>query len=481
MSRCKVFSLICLLLCSLVSQAKQRTLEQARDIAYDFMRSGVMTKSQTLNLKMVYDGEKTKTRTSSTPSYYVFDNETGPGFVIVSGEDSVFPVLGFSHSYNFRTDNIPSNLRWWLRHVGRQIEYARNVGMSSLALTADAGTDLVKYETALWDQLEPYNAQCPMDGADRSATGCGPTAIAIAMRYREWPASGKGSIPDYEVDVYDGNYEYVIGTKSFPGRTLGQEYDWKNMPLTDGAASSWNTYQKEQVARLMADIGAAAKADYSFEGTGIYDEDVPPALKTYFGYDKSMEVVFREDWETGRAEYTASEWLSLVKAELANGPAVFAGSDDEGGHMFVLDGYTSNDYFSVNWGWGGYSNGYYKIDALEPADQGVGANMGSYNDWQSLMVNFRKNESYVAPEPDVDLKKTTSLKYVHETGLWTVKVADGVSVSWVSEKGTRLRVTEQEKNVYVLDCNGLEAGVYELELAKGTKTEVVSLVVGGRK
>jgi hypothetical protein len=320
-----------------------------------------------------------------------------------------------------------------------------------------------------------------MDGNGRSVTGCGPTAIAIAMRYREWPVAGTGNIPDYTVDVYDDDYEYVIGTKPFPGRTLGQEYDWKNMPLTDGYYGGWNAYQMEQVARLMADIGAATKAEYSFEATGIYDEDVPPALSTYFGYDKAMYVAFREDFETGRANYTASEWLKLVKAELANGPAIFAGSDDEGGHMFVLDGYTSNDYFLVNWGWGGFSNGYYRIDALEPEDQGIGANMGSYNDWQSLMVNFRKNESYVAPEPDVDLKKTTSLKYVHETEIWTVKVADGVSVSCVSETGAKILVAEPAKNVYVIDCKGLESGVYALELVKGTKTELVSLVIGERK
>lgn len=481
MSRCKVFFIMCFLLFPLLSGAKQRTLDQARDIAYDFMMSGMTTKSQTLNLKMVYDGKEIQTRSSSAPAYYVFNNETGPGFVIVSGEDSAFPVLGFSHSYNFKTDDIPSNLRWWLMHVGRQIEDARNAGIDRVLLAADVGTDVVKYKTALWDQSEPYNAQCPMDGNGRSVTGCGPTAIAIAMRYREWPVAGTGNIPDYTVDVYDDDYEYVIGTKPFPGRTLGQEYDWKNMPLTDGYYGGWNAYQMEQVARLMADIGAATKAEYSFEATGIYDEDVPPALSTYFGYDKAMYVAFREDFETGRANYTASEWLKLVKAELANGPAIFAGSDDEGGHMFVLDGCTSNDYFLVNWGWGGFSNGYYRIDALEPEDQGIGANMGSYNDWQSLMVNFRKNESYVAPEPDVDLKKTTSLKYVHETEIWTVKVADGVSVSCVSETGAKILVAEPAKNVYVIDCKGLESGVYALKLVKGTKTELVSLVIGERK
>lgn len=493
MSRYKFFILLLSLFSSLAVQAEVRTLEQARDIAYDFMESRVMTKASSLNLEMVYDGEEILTRSALTPAYYVFNNESGPGFVIISGEDSVCPVLGFSDSHNFKADRMPSNLRWWLRHVKRQVTAAREAGLSGAVRTASVGRDVVKYETALWDQTKPYNAQCPMDGKERSVTGCGPTAIAIAMRYREWPASGKGSIPDYEVDVYDGNYEYVIGTKSFPGRTLGQEYDWKNMPLTDGAAtaSNWNTYQKEQVARLMADIGAAAKADYSFEGTGIYDEDVPPALKTYFGYE-SVDVKFKEDWYTNKVLYSDSQWLQMAKDELENGPAVFAGSDDAGGgHMFVLDGYTDSDYFSVNWGWGGYSNGYYKLNALEPADQGVGANMGSYNDYQSLIVNFKKGASSSPdpepdpePEPEKSLDEMVSLKYSNGTRELTIIITGEVSVTHLisGDGGTKSSQAyseslSSESLVFVLEKDSVER-THRFVFESGTQSRTVEFTVG---
>ena len=115
---------------------------------------------------------------------------------------------------------------------------------------------------------------------------------------------------------------------------------------------------------------------------------------------RNLSKFYYQDYYTYEYNYSSSEWLNLVKDEMANGPVVFAGTDDYGGHMFVLDGYTTMDYFHVNWGWGGYSNGYYKINALEPADQGVGANMGSYNDWQSVIVNFRKSGIEPEPEPE---------------------------------------------------------------------------------
>ena len=39
------------------------------------------------------------------------------------------------------------------------------------------------------------------------------------------------------------------------------------------------------------------------------------------------------------------------------------------GHAFVIDGY-KDESFSVNWGWGGYCDGFYRIGALNPEYDG---------------------------------------------------------------------------------------------------------------
>ena len=487
MSRYKFFILQLFLMSSLAVQAEVRTLEQAREIAYGFMEQRVMTKSSSLNLRMVYDGSGVMTKSSFSPAFYVFNNEAGPGFVIVSGDDSAVPILGFSDSFNFKEQNMPRNLQWWLRHVSLQIDAARTAGLKVNALTANVGSDVCLYKTALWDQGEPYYNQCPMDGDSRSYTGCGPTAIAIAMRWREWPEAGSGTIPDYKVEVYDEDYN-VVGYKSFSGRILGEKYDWSSMPLTDGYYGGWSSYQKEQVARLMADIGAATKADYSAGdyGTGIYDDDVPPALRTYFGYDKSVDVLYYQDYYTYEYNYSSSEWLNLVKDEMANGPVVFAGTDDYGGHMFVLDGYTTMDYFHVNWGWGGYSNGYYKINALEPANQGVGANMGSYNDWQSVIVNFRKSgiEPEPEPEPEVPLDELVSLKYVNKTRELVVTVTGEVNMTYLisgagDTEATQVRSEElvSDSRTFILEKDSVEK-THRFVFENGTQSRTVEFTVG---
>lgn len=377
MSRYKVFLLQVLLLLPLIASSEEISLDKARDIAYDFMTSRVQTRSAVIDLRMVYDGGYVATRTETSPAYYVFDNASGPGFVIVSGDDSSLPVLGYSDSFNFKAEGMPSNLRWWLNTMRSQIEDLRRSGAPSRTGKDDVGTEVLRYETALWDQAYPYYNDCPMYGGRRSLTGCGPTAISIAMRYREWPDAGVGTIPAYTTDSYG-----IRVSK----RSLGTAYDWKNMPLTDGGVESWTSAQKAAVARLIADVGAATEADYSPDATGIYDDIVPIALAKYMKYDNSIYAAWRD-------YYSADEWYPLIRKELENGPVIYSGADDVGGHMFVLDGYTSEDYYHVNWGWGGMANGYYVLAALNPQEQGFGANeLGTYNLYQTAMVNMIPDE-----------------------------------------------------------------------------------------
>lgn len=46
-------------------------------------------------------------------------------------------------------------------------------------------------------------------------------------------------------------------------------------------------------------------------------------------------------------------------------PVLYAGGDADS-HAFVVDGYSLNDYFHVNWGWGGNCDGYYLLSYLHP-------------------------------------------------------------------------------------------------------------------
>ena len=448
--------------------ARERDVEQARIIAYEFMNSKVTTKSSAARLKMVYDGEDgLMTRSScQQPSYYVFNNESGPGFVIISGDDAVQTILGYSDKYNFKAGKMPSNLRWWLENMKYQISAVRKSGMATADNRTSPGEPEVLYETAKWDQWKPFCIQCPTmmyNGQEYFAvTGCGPTAIAIVLRSKQYPSRGSG--------VTD---EYVTPTNNMtvPSRILGEEYDWDNMPLTSPYKHDWTDEQCTQVARLMADIGAAAKVDYGIvngndTGTTIYNQDVIPALTKFFGYDKG--AYFLE-----RGFYSDKEWYCSLKNEIkTNGPIIYRGQSSEGGHVFVLDGYDSNDYFHVNWGWSGSSDGYYSLSAMNPGEQGAGSFEGGYNQMQGAVFNLIPDEGGITPmqigfynfDNEYDTYRGIHVKeYDYTTGFPSLVNLGGIwnmgSESCYNLE-TRLVVVDEQMNV----TRVLWSHVYDYEL-----------------
>jgi len=56
--------------------------------------------------------------------FYVFNSSDSNGFVIVSGDDKITPVLGYSFNGNFDQANLPPNFREWLNSYKSEILYA---------------------------------------------------------------------------------------------------------------------------------------------------------------------------------------------------------------------------------------------------------------------------------------------------------------------------------------------------------------------
>ena len=70
-------------------------------------------------LKLVY-----KSSNETIVYFYVFTTQDNGSFVIVSGDDRVPPVLGYSLSNGFSVENMPDNVAWWLGEYAKQIAYA---------------------------------------------------------------------------------------------------------------------------------------------------------------------------------------------------------------------------------------------------------------------------------------------------------------------------------------------------------------------
>ena len=227
--------------------------------------------------------------------------------------------------------------------------------------------DETKYETAVWGQDDPFNRFCPEFDGVISATGCVATATAIIMRYHEWPEAGHGELPSYTY-LNDANKERTVY-----GITLGNVYDWENMPLKIDFETT--DEQKDQIARLIADVGIMVQSSYYPEGTGAQPVNVAVGIADHYYYDASACNYFKE-------YFSDEAWLSMIYDNLDNvGPVLYSGFGPDGGHAFVLDGYNSKGQFSINWGWKGRGNGMFTFPAFDDFTEG-----------HQALLNFKKDQ-----------------------------------------------------------------------------------------
>lgn len=365
--------------------AESISLDEARKIAENFFRRQ-LSRGNSMALRMVYDGETPASRSvGNVPALYVFDCISHPGFVIVSGDDATCPVLGYSYDSDFPEGQLPENVESWLQGMKSQINALRSQGMASLpqkSRAASTGDVVVQLSTPKWNQDDPFNREMPIVGGKRSPTGCTITSMAIAVRYLKWPENRTMDIPAYTTST---------NQVSIAARPSGKAYDWDNM-LLEYKSGQYSEAQAAEVARLMADIGSMMNADYRANETSANPGYVVEKLTSYMDYDKTMRFV-------QRYQYNKQDWYDLMKNELDNNrPIIYGGykNDEKGeataGHSFILDGYTTADYFGVNWGWGGYCDGYFKLDAMSPSGSGIGGNNDHYNDSQNAVIGLKKNE-----------------------------------------------------------------------------------------
>jgi len=280
----------------------------------------------------------------------------GQGFVIVSADDNIEPILAFSAKTKFDESNMAPATRDYLKGYYDQIELiiskelinkeAQNKWSSLINNTyQNRDTDYRNYLlSTTWNQGIYYNAQCPSDtqGPDGHVyAGCVATAMSQIMKYWAHPAQGQGTHSYYWSP-------YGTISANFGNAT----YNWVAMPNN---ITGHNT----EIAKLLFHAGVSVDMQYGPNGSGAYSSDVPLALTSHFGYNSQAMK--------SKSSYADTQWTTMLKSELDNNrPILYAGYGPDGGHAFVCDGYSGTNYFHFNWGWSGSADGYFYLNALNP-------------------------------------------------------------------------------------------------------------------
>ncbi len=411
----KRFTLIValVLMVAMPTFAERVTSETARKAATTFLNNNGAKATQLTDLSKI----------AGFPNLYIFT--ANEGFVVMSADDCVQPILGYSLTDIFDAKDMPENLRWWLQGYSDEIQSAIDNKMRATSETAKMWKDLAEGNSKAgkatmavapliqtkWNQNKYYNDLCPAvsDGPNGKAyTGCVATAMAQIMKYWSYPSTGIGS------------HSYTWNGQTLNANFGATTYDWSNMADyyeyyfangTDQYANWLSEPSAEEiaaVATLMYHCGVSVDMIYGGNSTGgsaAPNAYVANALKNYFNYKNTAQ--HKQKSYNSTVYYTDDEWIAMLKTDLdASRPVQYGGQDPNGnsGHAFVCDGYNSDDYFHFNWGWAGRYNGYFSLNNLN-----TGANSGEAGAGNGVYT--RNQEAVFGIEPGSMVPAPTNLTY----------------------------------------------------------------------
>ncbi len=350
--------LFLLIFCISLISAEVVSQERALNISENFFyyKNNRITASYSIDeIKMLNHNNK--------DIFYVIDLKPN-GFILVSADDLLMPILGYSFENNFKVGDYPSNIDYlfdlYTKELNEQI--IRNVQTEEIKNQWEKFSKSVEYNesrssvspliAARFDQGSGWNTLCPSDSngpGGQALVGCVAVSMAQVMHYWSFPSTGSGS---HGYTHWDYGYQFAnFGAAN---------YDYSQMP---------NTYPTSETQELLYHCGVAVNMGYGADGSGANvfgnGNTTERAMKDYFLFKNSLYDVYPGN--------SSSQYRSLLQNELnGNRPIIYVGYSNDGGHAWNIDGY-DEDYFHNNWGWGGSQNGYFLLSSLNGFDSGQGA------------------------------------------------------------------------------------------------------------
>lgn len=405
--------------CQAASVSRQHAAQQARDfMSKKFSSSHARRAAQTVTLNSVETGQEL---------VYAFNVEGG-GFVVVAGDDCAPAILGYSETSAIDPDDMPEGMKALFEQYQQEMQSMILNGQRA-AVIADLGEEIKPLMQSKWGQGAPYNYMCPKYVRKgkrvmaRSLTGCPATAMSQIMYYHKYPA---------EIAEIPGTYYNRRKT----GKTVEQPdftktLEWDKMLPTYGTRRDVGGTQEQQdaVAKLLRLAGQSVCMAYSPEVSGSYSEAVYTSLVNFFKYDvNTMRLVYRD-------EYSYADWIKMIYEEMkAKRPVYYTGFSNTGGHAYVIDGYKSEDYFYINWGWYGSSDDAFRLSLCNPSQKYEGGGTGAqgYSGTQNAIIGIQPaaTPGHVDPLFEMHVQWMTKDTYTRASASENFDLTGGIT-QWI--------------------------------------------------
>ncbi|MCD6181118.1 MAG: C10 family peptidase [Candidatus Cloacimonetes bacterium] len=320
------------------------------------------------------------------------------GYVIISTDTDIVPVVGYSFRNSFSTDDPTHNIGYLYVQADMQSRLDA-IPLTDETIIAEnhaswdrylSGTvDFTNTEDGIWppegfsptegwietewnQSPDPWNTFCPIDPGNggRTLTGCVATAMAQIMYYHRWCGNPN----------FNNSYDYISNSTN-PYIYIDNDattWDFPSFPTLNGylqdLAITWaggGTATDEMIGALNFAAGVSVEMNYSTEGSGAYSQDVRPALLNTFSYDSATYV-----------SYTNSTFYNNLRTDMMEARPAYFGilANGGSGHAIICDGWNeADDTFHLNMGWGGSQNGWYSLPGGMPS---------GYNQISSAVINI---------------------------------------------------------------------------------------------
>lgn len=305
------------------------------------------------------------------PFAYVF-HLLPSGYLVISAQDELPPLLAYSGSSEFGSmdsENILKDLI--LTDLNNRLQSESEAAINRAAWQNSAATRIYQqwppagysptegWIKTNWTQNAPYNWMCPMDPVTnlRSYAGCPTVAMSQIVNYHKALNGTRLNDTDDYLHNYSGRYYWIdndYATNGFP-----------SFPQLNGYLDQINYRFRHDLeltdslkAALIFACGTAMTQVYSSAGSGT------------FGVNQALEGFQRFNFlNVELLTETSPDLYPRISNNVKNAQpvhlAVVTPAWDMG-HNVVIDGYNTNDYYHLNFGWGGQYNGWYLLPSQIP-------------------------------------------------------------------------------------------------------------------
>ena len=388
----KAFVLALAAIVGLTANAANVDQTAARSIASSLLKiraaqPGSIKAPALADLKLIHAEKSTVGNTAN--AYYAF-NIKGGGFIIIAGDDRASQVLGFSDQGSLDFNNMPDGLEWLLSDYKRQIEFLQanpmlNVTPRRARFTDGNPTIIVEpLVTAHWGQHRPYYLQCPMLDGAYSKVGCAGIQMAQVLYYWQYPKTC-GPLDGYYSSSLSDSVPPLPATTFDYDKMLDRYCHW-DPELGEPVQEVYTDEQAQAVAKLCRYAGQAARMNYSPTGSSTDGYRKLVGMKT-LGFNRNAKSI------SFKSPYTTETWEELMRAELDGGRPIMYGAKGVGisvGHAFIMDGYDSDNYFHINFGWYGVSDGWFLTTAIITTN--LDGKYRNYGDDHYMFINLFPTE-----------------------------------------------------------------------------------------